>query len=73
MSVRIALAMIFLAAFLFGFDAWSTWFMDGHPEVRAFFSSPGFTAALIIGGVIAMASCAVAVSALILYADGDRP
>lgn len=63
---RVCLALGLAAIGLFGFDAWTMWFMDHNPAAREFFASRAFTAALFIGGLIAIFVCTIVVAALLI-------
>ncbi|MGF7152643.1 hypothetical protein [Novosphingobium gossypii] len=56
-------------AFLFGFDAWSTAYLDTHPAAREFFASRAFTLALIFGGTMAVSVASIIIAALALYPE----
>jgi hypothetical protein len=62
---RYVLALGLTAIGLFGFNAWSSYFLDHDVAAREFFASRGFTLALLIGGAFAMFVCTIVVAALV--------
>lgn len=66
-----AIALVLACTGLFGLDAWAQWLTDNNPDARDFFSSPGFTAFVVIGGSFAAFMTTIAVAALLLYPAPD--
>ncbi|HUD92306.1 hypothetical protein [Sphingobium sp.] len=54
---------------LFGFNAWSLWFLDRDPDARDFFASSEFTLAVLMGGAFALFVCWIIVAALVFESD----
>lgn len=64
---RYVLALGFTVIGLFGFDAWSSHFLNHDPAAREFFASRTFTLALLMGGALALFVCSIVVAALVTY------
>ena len=66
-----AIALVLACGGLFGVDAWAQWLTDKNPDARDFFSSPGFTAFVVIGGSFAAFMTTIVVAALLIYPAPD--
>lgn len=62
---RYVLALGLATIGLFGFNAWSSYFLDHDPAAREFFAGRTFTLALLVGGAFAMFVCTIIVAALV--------
>lgn len=66
---RYILALSMTAIGLFGFNAWSSYFLDHNPAARDFFASRAFTIALFFGGLMAIFALTICAVALIFGSD----
>lgn len=63
------IALVLSASGLFGFNAWAQWLTDNNPDARDFFSSPGFTAFVLIGGAFVSFLTTIVVASLLFVSD----